>query len=186
MKRFGIIVALCWALFGCFGKASAQLLPDVPDMKGRFVYGGEIGGGLYGNTLNLSLAPQVGYRIFSPWEVGVRGIYALSCNFDRIHGSSYSHYFGVAPYTNYQVYKGLFVHVEDEVMYGLSRWNHATTGSRWFNSVFVGGGYRSYNYTGGYAYVMLLYNLSWGLLDNTGGLDTPYASPIALRFGYCF
>jgi len=185
MKRFGIITALCLALFGFFGKASAQLLPDVPDMKGKFVYGGTIGGGMYGNYLSLSLAPQVGYRILSPWEVGLRTIYDLNCNFDRVNGSTYSHYFGVAPYTNFQVYKGLFVHVEDEVMYGISRWNHATTNRRWFNSVFVGGGYRRYNYSGGYAYIMVLYNLSWGAI-NTGSLDTPYASPLALRIGYCF
>ena len=185
MKRFVIIAASILIFFGYAGKVTAQILPDVPDMKGKFVYGGNFGFGMSGNYLNLSVAPQVGYRIFSPWEVGLRGIYDLTCFFDSSNGSSYSHYFGVAPYTNFQVYKGLFVHVEDEVMYGFSRWNHATMGSRWFNTVFVGGGYRQYAYNGSFVYYMVLYNLSWGSIQ-TERWDTPYASPISVRIGFCF
>lgn len=184
MKRFVFLASFCLMFFGFVSKVSAQFLPDVPDMKGKFVVGGNLGGGMYGNYLNFSVAPQFGYRISSPWEVGIRGVYELTCDFNKVLGSSYAHYFGMAPYTNFQVYKGLFVHVEDEVMYGFSRWNHTTTGSKWFNSVFVGGGYRQYSKGGSNVYLMLLYNLSWGMM--TGEMDTPYASPIALRVGYCF
>lgn len=172
-------------LLGFAGKASAQFLPDVPDMKGKMIYGGNIGGGISGNYLSLSLAPQVGYRIFNPWEVGVRGNYRLYCRFDRYYGNETSHYFGVAPYTNFQVYKGLFVHAEDEVMYGISRWNHQTSVGQWYNSIFVGGGYRQYSYSGSFVYFLVLYNVSWGLVDNHGW-DTPYSSPLELRIGYCF
>ena len=172
-------------LLGFAGKASAQFLPEVPDMKGKWIYGGTFGGGLYGNRLSLSIAPQVGYRIFNPWEVGLRGIYDLNIRFDRVNGNTTGHYFGVAPYTNFQVYKGLFLHVEDELMYGLIRWNHSTASNKWFNSVFVGAGYRQYSYNGSYVYFLVLYNLSWSGLA-TGGLDTPYASPLSLRIGYCF
>lgn len=186
MKRFALIASLVLMLFGFAGKASAQILPDVPDMKGKWIYGGNIGGGMYGNYLSISLSPQVGYRIFSPWEVGLRGVYDLTCNFDRVNGNTYAHYFGLAPYTNYQVYKGLFLHVEDEVMYGFSRWNHQTARSQWFNSVFVGGGYRQYTYSGAYIYYMVLYNLSWGLLYDQNSWDTPYSSPIEIRVGFCF
>ena len=145
MKRFAIIASLCLMLFGIAGKASAQILPDVPDMKGKLVVGGDFDLGLYGNYFN----------------------------------------FGIAPYTNCQVYKGLFLHVEDEVMYGLSRYNHSTTGSSWFNSLFVGGGLRQYAYNGSYVYYMVLYNLSWGGIV-AGNWGTPYSSPIAMRVGYCF
>ena len=185
MKRFGIIASLCLMLFGFVGKAQAQRLPDMPDMKGRVIYGGNFGFGMSGNHLNLSVAPQVGYRIFNPWEVGVRGIYSLQAWFDRVYGNEYRHYFGVAPYTNLQIFRGLFVHAEDELMLGVTRWNHATAGSRWFNSVFVGGGYRQYTYSGSFVYFMVLYNLSWSGLPN-GGLETPYASPFSIRVGYCF
>ena len=184
MKRIGIIAALMVMLCGFCGRASAQY-SSVPDLKGKVIYGGNFGFGLNGNYLSLSLAPQVGYRIFNPWEVGVRGIYNLTCNFDRVYGSVYGHYFGVAPYTNFQVYKGLFVHVEDEVLYGFYRWNHETVSNNWYNSVFVGGGYRQYSYTGSFMYIMVLYNLTWGGF-HTNTWDTPYVSPISIRVGYCF
>ena len=115
----------------------------------------------------------------------MRGIYNLQCYFNRVYGNEYAHYFGVAPYTNIQFFKGLFIHVEDEVMYGISRWNHQTTQGRWYNTVFVGGGYRQYTYNGSYVYFMVLYNLSWGLLQPSAW-DTPYASPLSIRVGYCF
>ena len=185
MKRFVLIATLCLMLFGFMGKASAQFLPDVPDLKGKIIYGGNFGFGMSGNYLSLSVAPQVGYRIFNPWEVGVRTIYDLTCDFNRMYGNTYGHYFGVSPYTNFQVYKGLFVHVEDEVMYGIIRWNRETVSRNWYNSVFVGGGYRQYSYNGSYAYIMVLYNLSWGAIQSSSW-GTPYGSPIAIRVGYCF
>lgn len=184
MKRFGIIATLLMLLLGLTGKASAQFR-DLPDMKGKMIYGGNIGGGFSGNYLSLLLAPQIGYRIFNPWEIGVRGNYRLNCYFDRYNGNQTSHYIGVAPYTNFQVFRGLFIHVEDEVMFGFSRWNHQTSASRWFNSLFVGGGFRQYTYSGDFVYFLFLYNLSWGRLENHGW-DTPYSSPFELRVGYCF
>ena len=185
MKRFAIIASMVLMLFGCFGKVSAQFLPDVPDLKGKMVYGGNFGFGMSGNYLNFSIAPQVGYRIFNPWEVGVRGIYTLQCFFNRQLGNEYGHYFGVAPYTNVQVYKGLFLHVEDEVMYGINRWNHETVNNNWFNSLFVGAGYRQYTYTGSFVYFLVLYNLSWSVIPSNNW-DTPYGSPVSFRVGYCF
>lgn len=185
MKRFGIIAALSLMLLGFCGKASAQFMGDVPNLKGKVIYGGNFGFGLSGNYLNFSIAPQVGYRVFNPWEIGVRGIYNLQCYFNRVYGNEYAHNFGVAPYTNFQVYRGLFLHVEDEVMYGISNWNHQTTSGKWYNSVFVGGGYRQYSYTGSYAYFLVLYNLSWNLIPSNSW-DTPYRTPLLFRVGYCF
>ena len=60
MKRFAIVASLCLMLFGFVDKASAQLLPDVPDLKGRVIYGGNFGFGMTGNYLSMSIAPQVG------------------------------------------------------------------------------------------------------------------------------
>ena len=141
-------------LLGFAGKTSAQFLPDVPDMKGKFTIGGDFDFGMYGNYLNFGIAPQVGYRIFSPWEVGLRGIYNLQCSF-----SAY---------------------------YGIVRYNHETRGGEWFNSIFVGGGYRSYSYSGSYYYLMVLYNLSWGGPETWNNGLYPYSSPIVMRVGFCF
>ena len=184
MKRFAIIAAMALMMLGFCGKASAQFSSDVPDLKGKMIYGGNFGFGISGYNLNFSIAPQVGYRIFNPWEIGVRGIYNLQCYFDRVYGNEYAHYFGVAPYTNVQFFRGLFIHVEDEVTYGFSRWNYQTSQGKWFNTVFVGGGYRQYSYSGSFVYFMVLYNLSWGLLPHSAW-DTPYA-PFVFRVGYCF
>jgi len=185
MKRFVIITVLAWMLFGYTDKVSAQILSEVPDMKGKITVGGDFDFGMYGNYLNFGIGPQVGYRIFSPWEIGVRGVYNLNCYFDPYYGNEYFHYFGVAPYTNCQVYNGLFLHVEDEMLYGLVRYNHETVDGEWFNSLFVGGGYRSYSYEGSYYFLMVLYNLSYGDLDNWTSAVYPYASPIVLRVGLC-
>ena len=186
MKRFGIIAALSLMLLGFAGKASAQFLPDVPDMKGKFTKGGDFDFGMYGHTLNFAIGPQVGYRIFSPWEVGLRGVYNLYCSFSALYGNEYYHYFGVSPYSNFQVYKGLFAHAEYENLYGLVRYNHETLGGEWYNSIFIGGGYRSYSYeSNSYYYLMVLCNLSWGGLETWNGLY-PYSSPIVMRVGFCF
>ena len=172
--------------FGFAGKASAQILPDVPDMKGKMTVGGDFDLGLYGNYFNFGIAPQVGYRILSPWEVGLRGVYNLNCYFNPYGSNEYYHYLGMAPYTNCEVYKGLFVHVEDEMLYGMMRANHETIDGKWYNSLFVGGGYRSYSYEGSYYFLLLLYNLSYGDLETWSDGLYPYASPIALRVGLCF
>lgn len=185
MKRFAIITVIGMMLLGLVGTASAQGTYELPNMKGRMVYGGNFGFGISGNYLNFSLAPQIGYRIFHPWEVGVRGIYTLQCHFDRYQGNEYGHYFGVAPYTNVEIFGNVFLHVEDEVMYGITRWNHSSVASQWYNSIFVGGGYRQYAYNGSFVYFMVLYNLSWGVVQ-TGHWDTPYGSPLSIRVGYCF
>lgn len=171
-------------LMGLFVSMQAQLLPEVPNMKGRVVLGGDFGLGMSGRNFGMTLAPQVGYRIWNPLEVGVRGSYSLNVFFDTYYGTSSLHCFGAAPYVSAQVYKGLFVHAEDEAMYCLQRYNHESEG-KWFNSLFVGGGYRSYSSKTSYAFLLILYNLSWDRQVMFEG-GSPYASPMQIRVGYCF
>ena len=185
MKRFAIIAALSIMILGCSGKVSAQFFQDVPDLKGKVVYGGDLGFGMSGNYLDLSLSPQVGYRIFNPWEVGVRGTYKLQCFFYHNASNVYYHYFGAAPYTNFQFYKGLFVHVEDEMLYGISRYQHLTENHKLFNTLFGGLGYRQYSYEGSCTFVMVLYNFSYENPENWDRMY-PYYSPIEIRVGFCF
>ena len=186
MKRFAIVAFIGMMIFGFHGHATAQRLQGTPDLGGKVVYGGTFGFGLNNRYLRLSIAPQIGYRIFNPWEIGVRGIYDMDCFFDRWNGNSYGHYFGVAPYTSIQIYRGLFLHAEDEILYGIRRWNSQTVSQKWYNTVFVGGGIRQYAENGSYVYFLALYNLSWGLLQPNSSMDTPYASPFTIRVGYCF
>ena len=184
MRRFGIIAALFVMLFGFSMQSQAQLFGPENGMKGKVVYGGNFGFGMSGNYLNLLIAPQVGYRVFNAWEIGVRGTYNLQCYFNRYYGNEVNHWFGPAAYTNIETAYGIFAHLEYVGLYRVSYFNHqqAESAERWYNSYFVGGGYRTYSDSGSFAYFMVLYNLTWYRLT----ADTPYNSPIVIRVGYCF
>ena len=182
MKRFGIIAALFVMLFGFSMQSQAQLFGPENGMKGKMVLGGNFGFGISGSRLNLLLAPQVGYRITNAWEIGVRGTYNLHCYFDSFLGNQTNHWFGPAAYTNVEIAYGIFAHAEYEGLYGVSYFNHqqVEVAQRWYNSYFLGGGYRSYSGDGKYVFFMALYNLNWY------GTESPYALPIVIRVGYCF
>lgn len=184
MKRIIMIVAL---LMGMTMASQAQFLRNVPDMKGKTVVGGNLGLGLNGRNFSFTVAPQIGYRIINAVEVGVRGTYSLSVNFDPYYGNSSLNCFGAGPYATIQVYKGLCLHAEDEMLYCLQRYNHQTVSlqNSWYNSVMVGGGYRSYYGNNSYAFLLILYNLSWDHQEIYQG-GSPYISPLQLRVGYCF
>ena len=179
-----MIVAL---LMGMTMASQAQFLRNVPDMKGKTVVGGNLGLGLNGRNFSFTVAPQIGYRIINAVEVGVRGTYSLSVNFDPYYGNSSLNCFGAGPYATIQVYKGLCLHAEDEMLYCLQRYNHQTVSlqNSWYNSVMVGGGYRSYYGNNSYAFLLILYNLSWDHQEIYQG-GSPYISPLQLRVGYCF
>lgn len=174
-------------LVGFSFASQAQFLRNVPDMKGKTVVGGNLGLGLNGRNFSFTIAPQIGYRVINAVEVGVRGTYSLSVNFDPYYGNSSLNCFGGGPYATVQVYKGLCLHAEDEMLYCLQRYNHQTVDlqNSWYNSVMVGGGYRSYYGNNSYAFLLILYNLSWNHQEIYQG-GSPYISPLQLRVGYCF
>ena len=45
----------------------------------------------------------------------MRGVYDFACNFDKVYGNTYAHYFGIAPYTNFEVYVNSLV---EDIMKG--------------------------------------------------------------------
>ena len=183
MKRMFLIVVLT---LGLLSVSQAQFLSDVSDMEGKTVLGGNFGFGLSGRNFSLTVAPQVGYRVHNAVELGGRLSYSLSAYFDAQYGNSSLHCFGFGPYATVQIFKGLSFHVEDEVLYCLQRFNHQTVSERnkWYNSVFVGGGYKSYTSDNSFVFFLLLYNLSWDYqeLHQNG---SPYSSPMQIRVGYC-
>lgn len=184
MKRIIMIVAL---LMGMTMASQAQFLRNAPDMKGKTVVGGNLGLGLNGRNFSFTIAPQIGYRIVNAVEVGVRGSYNLSVDFNPYYGNSSLHCIGISPYTTIQVYKGICLHAEYEKLYCMERYNHQTVELQhnWYNSVMIGGGYRSYYGNNSYAFLLILYNLNWDNQElNLGG--SPYISPLQLRVGYCF
>ena len=181
MKRFVTIATL--ALFIGFlplaGHAQKWGAPEY--MKGKLVTGGTVGAGFSGNCLHLGISPQLGYRPIRSLEAGIRLGYDLDYHFRSYYNPSSVcyHYFSGAIYANYEIYRGIYVHVEDEEMCCLVKGY-----TDWYNTVFVGAGYRQYNNTS-YFYYATLFNLSWGY-DQYGYATSPYASPYIIRMGYCW
>lgn len=181
MKRIVTIATLA-LLMGILPMTAQAQTWGAPDyMKGKLVTGGQIGAGFSGNTLHLGIAPQLGFRPIRSLEVGIRLGYDLDYHF-RSYYNPYSvcyHYFSGAIYANYEIFRGIYVHAEDEELCCLVR-GHAD----WFNTVFAGVGYRHY-YNTSYVYYAFLLNLSW-IFDDYGYATSPYASPYVVRMGYCW
>lgn len=164
----------------------AQSFGAPETMKGKLVLGGNADLGFAYNCFYVGVAPQAGYRLTRNLEVGVRLGYDMNYYYGGYYNGSYfAHYFSGAVYANYEIFRGIYVHVEDEEMCRLVS-GHAveSTTYNWFNSIFVGGGYRQYFNETSYTYYSVLYNLSYGVGPN-GYYESPYANPFVIRVGYC-
>ena len=142
--------------------------------------------GFYGNSFYVGVAPQAGYRLTRSLEVGVRLGYDLNYYYGNYYyGNYFCHYFSGSAYANFEIFKGIYLQVEDEEMCLLIRGKAVDpTAPTWYNSVFVGGGYRQYTGASSFAYYSILYNLS-GDYGYGGYNSSPYASPFVVRVGYC-
>lgn len=184
MRRF---VSFCLIVLAmCTATVSAQLPKAPSEMKGKIVTGGNFGFDIWGNTLYFSVSPQIGYRLTRGLEAGVRLGYDLNYTFDRYYGNWSVHHISAGAYINYEIIKGIYVHLEDEETCRLVFDGLVSNGSgpRWYNSLFVGAGYRQYISETGYAYITLLYNLRWDY--SVGEVNSPYSRPLMVRVGYCF
>lgn len=182
MKRIVtlVLIAVMSAFFALH--SDAQIFGGPEYMKGKKVFGGNITGGATGNYLHVGVAPQFGLRLTRSLELGTRLGYDLYFYHDYYYGRYFCHYVSGALYANYDIISGIYLHAEDEEMcLFVSGKDVNANAPRWYNSVFVGAGYRQYAYDGSYVYYALLYNLSW---DGFSG-NSPYANPFVIRMGYC-
>lgn len=205
MKRFFTLTMLA-ALMAFFApkQASAQYYDGV-GMKGKVIVGANLGFG-YGRTydynhLNFELCPQVGYRIIDQLEIGARLVYHLEYSKARPWDPGSLHpmpatdrqscnYFGVAPYINFEFWRGFYVQAEYEGVYGITK--HTSAGQQikdgqWYNSLPLGIGYRLYLGASGFAYVAGFYNV-FDLVNETDHpwALSPYNSPWVARVGFCW
>ncbi len=165
-------------------KAEAQTFGAPEVMKGKIVVGGNADLGYAYNCFYFGVSPQVGYRLTRSLEVGARLGYDLNFYADYYYGSYFCHYFSGAVYANYEIFRGLYIHAEDEEMCALIRGKAVNpTAPRWYNSVFVGAGYRQYFSATSFVYYSILYNLSWDYGYNSSG--SPYSNPFVIRVGFC-
>ena len=175
-------------LLSAISSAALAQLPKAPEeMRRKIVVGGHFGGGFAGNYIHLSVSPQLGYRLTKSLEVGIRLGYNLNYVFDNYYGNYSIHHVALGTYANYEVVKSLYLHVEEEETCRLTFDGFASNPSKplWYNSFFVGAGYRDYFSGTSFAYIALLYNLLWDYGLN-GEVNSPYSRPLVIRIGYCF
>ena len=155
-------------------------------MKGKFVLGGIANLGFANNCFHVGIAPQAGYRLTRNLEIGARLGYDMRYYNSKysMYGSYFAHFFSGAVYASYEIFSGIYVQVEDEEICSLYS-SHETgiTTPNWYNSLFVGGGFRQYFGESSYTYYSIMYNLSWDYRFN--GNECPYASPFVIRIGFC-
>jgi hypothetical protein len=185
MKNLLKILLLIFVLttFGTATHAQQNFLGDQPPFASRWVFGGDFGLGFSNYGSNILISPQVGYRITSAWEFGARLTYNYySYNQNRLKFSTNN--YGGGFYTSYEIFRGLFAHVENEILsyeqvyYDPSSYDITNRERKLIHSVFVGGGYRQYFSSRGFASITILYNLN-------ETLDTPYSNPL-FRIGFGF
>ena len=153
-------------------------------MRGKMVAGGIFNAGYSSGCLHIGLAPKFGYRLTRSLELGVRVGYDLLHYSDSPYYGRYnSHFLSGSIYANVEVYRGIYLQVEDEesCMFVRGQALNPSTPT-WYNSAFAGGGYRQYIRDNSYVYFTFLYNLSWSYAHPE---STPYVNPFVLRLGYC-
>ena len=181
MKRI-IRLTLALALMALVPwQAQAQDFGAPEEMKWKFVVGGDADLGFAGSCFYVGVSPQLGFRLTRNLEIGVRLGYDLEYYYGY-YGNSFYHYFSGATYVNYELFSGIYLHVEDEELCSLvSVVDAGSPATQWYNSLFVGAGYRQYFNETCFSYYSVLYNLSW----NSGFGGSPYANPFIVRVGIC-
>ena len=185
MKRIVALMALMAVVALGSTALNAQRFGAPEQMKGKIVLGGDLGAGYSGRTLYFSIAPQVGYRLTKNLEVGTRIGYSMNYynNYYSGYGRYFSHFFSGALYANYEVFAGLYAHVEDEAVINLVSGPAITSSTtRWYNSVLAGIGYRQYSSSNSFVFYSLLYDLSYDYVND----DSPYMGPFVVRVGFCY
>lgn len=172
-------ILFCLAVAGHHTAISQQVAGDFK--SNPWVLGGDFGIGFSSFGSNILVSPQLGYKITPRWETGVRLTYNYYSFKDA--GLKYSsHNYGGGLYTSYDIYRGLFAHIENELLsYNRHRMNNIGTINKdriLIHSFFVGGGFKQYFTVNSYASFMLLYNLN-------ETFDTPYQNPM-FRIGFGF
>ena len=185
MKRIVTMMVLLTMAVLVPTMTQAQRFGAPEQMKGKIVLGGDIGAGYSGHTLYFSLAPQVGYRLTKNLEVGTRLGYSLNyySNYYSATGRYFAHFFSGALYANYEIFAGLYAHVEDEeVLCFVSGPAITSSATRWYNSLLAGIGYRQYSSSRSFVFYSLLYDISYDYVNN----DSPYTGPFVVRLGFCY
>ncbi|HBH05182.1 MAG TPA: hypothetical protein DDX92_01090 [Flavobacteriales bacterium] len=145
-----------------------------PSFTDKLFFGGGVELNFGNDVTVLGLLPMVGYRATERLQIGAM----ITYRYIEYKNLNYSaNFWGLAPFSRYLIYRGLFAHVEYETLYG--DWN-GNDNPFFVNSFFVGGGYMIPVGRNGFASVYLLYNV----IDSEYSI---YSNPvIRINFGLGF
>jgi hypothetical protein len=153
----------------------------LPEVQSKWVFGGNFGLGFSTYGSNILISPQIGYRITPMWEAGTRLTYNYASYKSGPSKVGVS-YYGGGFYSSYEIFRGLFAHVENEWLsyqpVYLGNNGLFKDDRRLVHSFFIGGGYRQYFSSVGFASITVLYNLN-------ETFDSPYNNPL-IRVGFGF
>lgn len=172
-----ITIFLLFAIFWFSSVVNAQLLSEQPEFENKWVFGGGFGLGFSNTGSNILISPQIGYMLSPKWELGTRLTYNYFSYKDQVIKFS-THNYGGGLYTSYDVFNGLFVHLENEWLSYEKVYFNLERERALVHSFFIGGGYRQYFSGRSYASFMILYNLN-------ETIDSPYQNPM-FRIGFGF
>ncbi|MDP3461259.1 MAG: hypothetical protein Q8S18_00555 [Bacteroidales bacterium] len=172
-----LLIVLLFTTFCLFSEVSAQLFGEQPEFESKWVFGGGLGLGFSNTGSNILISPQIGYMLNPRWELGTRLTYNYFSYKDQFVKFS-THNYGGGLYTSYDIFHGLFAHVENEWLSYEIVYQNLERERALVHSFFVGGGYRQYFSAKGYASFMILYNLN-------ETIDSPYQNPM-FRIGFGF
>lgn len=147
-------------------------------LSDRIYVGGGFGLSGGSNSLNLSLSPQVGYKITPRFSAGV-GITYQYAKIRQI-STSISNY-GWSLFSRYNITRQLFAYSEFERLrfQFFTSLSPEQTERSSYNSLLIGGGYaESISSKASYS-ISVLYNVLYDAADN----PQPYNSPLVVRAG---
>ncbi|NOU48773.1 MAG: hypothetical protein HOO86_17165 [Bacteroidales bacterium] len=182
MKRYFFkTVLICSSLFIIQSMAYSQGIDYQNRGDNRWVLGGDFGLGFSTYSTNITVSPQIGYRITTRWEFGTRLTYNYF-KYKDLGVEASTHNYGGGLYTIFDVYRGLFLQAENEILsYEKVFWGSPDQLDReriLVHSIFVGGGYRQLLSENSFVSITILYNLN-------ETLDSPYDNPL-IRIGFGF
>ena len=154
-------------------------------LKGTTFWGRLVFGGTFqihiDKQSSIDLNPELAYRINKKWDLGIRGNYRVNAAIDDLLGAvKEQKVYGYRVFTEYQLYKSFYGHVEWESLAASTvDANTDVTTVVWNNSLFAGIERRFSIGSRVEAQVSLLYNF---LHDN----NPLYNSPWNVRFGFNF
>ena len=162
-------------VIGCLLVFSLQVSAQ-ESLADRLYFGGGFGFSTGSNQTNLSLSPQVGYKITEEFSAGVGIMY----QYVKIKNAGISlNNYGGSLFARYNVYQQFFAYSEFERLSFEYPISNESTQRSGYNSLLLGGGYSEQLRGSASFNFMALYNV----LYDPNELPRPYSSPWVIRAG---